>query len=116
MAILQTLVEKWVALYVRLSRDDENEGDSNSIAHQQKILLLSIFFRNCTIGCQSLKNTGILCGFPMFQKIVRKSADRASQEIPYPSGSSPALYSDCAARITPAFPLGQVMPPCIHAA
>ena len=27
-------VEKWVALYVRLSRDDENEGDSNSIANQ----------------------------------------------------------------------------------
>ena len=26
-------VEKWVALYVRLSRDDDNEGDSNSIAH-----------------------------------------------------------------------------------
>ena len=37
MAILQTLVEKWVALYVRLSRDDENEGDSNSIAHQDEI-------------------------------------------------------------------------------
>ena len=37
MAILQTLVEKWVALYVRLSRDDENEGDSNSIAHQIEI-------------------------------------------------------------------------------
>lgn len=30
--------EKWVALYVRLSRDDENEGDSNSIAHQIEIL------------------------------------------------------------------------------
>ena len=27
--------EKWTALYVRLSRDDENEGDSNSIAHQE---------------------------------------------------------------------------------
>lgn len=38
MAVLQKLVEKWVALYVRLSRDDENEGDSNSIAHQIKIL------------------------------------------------------------------------------
>ena len=38
MAILQTLVEKWAALYVRLSRDDENEGDSNSIAHQIEIL------------------------------------------------------------------------------
>ena len=30
--------EKWTALYVRLSRDDENEGDSNSIAHQIDIL------------------------------------------------------------------------------
>ena len=38
MAVLQKLVEKWVALYVRLSRDDENEGDSNSIAHQIEIL------------------------------------------------------------------------------
>ena len=34
---LQTM-EKWVALYVRLSRDDENEGDSNSIANQIAIL------------------------------------------------------------------------------
>ena len=32
------LNEKWTALYVRLSRDDENEGDSNSIAHQIEIL------------------------------------------------------------------------------
>ena len=38
MAILQTLIKKWTALYVRLSRDDENEGDSNSIAHQIEIL------------------------------------------------------------------------------
>ncbi len=30
--------EKWTALYVRLSRDDENEGDSNSIQHQEKAL------------------------------------------------------------------------------
>ena len=35
---LQNLMEKWAALYVRLSRDDENEGDSNSIAHQIEIL------------------------------------------------------------------------------
>ena len=32
------LNEKWTALYVRLSRDDENEGDSNSISHQIEIL------------------------------------------------------------------------------
>jgi len=30
--------EKFTALYVRLSRDDENVGDSNSIAHQIEIL------------------------------------------------------------------------------
>ena len=29
--------EKWTALYARLSRDDENEGDSNSIQHQENI-------------------------------------------------------------------------------
>lgn len=34
MAAIKRFVEKIVALYVRLSRDDENEGDSNSIAHQ----------------------------------------------------------------------------------
>lgn len=37
-ALVKSIVEKWVALYVRLSRDDENEGDSNSIAHQIEIL------------------------------------------------------------------------------
>ena len=30
-------LDKWVALYVRLSRDDDNEGDSNSIANQDVI-------------------------------------------------------------------------------
>lgn len=30
--------DKMTALYVRLSRDDDNEGDSNSIAHQIEIL------------------------------------------------------------------------------
>ena len=35
---LNRIIEKWAALYVRLSRDDENEGDSNSIAHQIEIL------------------------------------------------------------------------------
>ena len=38
MAVLKGSLEKWDALYVRLSRDDENEGDSNSIAHQIEIL------------------------------------------------------------------------------
>ena len=35
---LKALMDKWAALYVRLSRDDDNEGDSNSIAHQIEIL------------------------------------------------------------------------------
>ena len=35
---VNNMTEKWAALYVRLSRDDENEGDSNSIAHQIEIL------------------------------------------------------------------------------
>lgn len=30
--------DQWAALYCRLSRDDDNEGDSNSIAHQKQIL------------------------------------------------------------------------------
>lgn len=30
--------DKLTSLYVRLSRDDENEGDSNSISHQIEIL------------------------------------------------------------------------------
>lgn len=38
MTLLNSLAEKWAALYVRLSRDDDNEGDSNSIAHQVEIL------------------------------------------------------------------------------
>ena len=40
MAIVEAVrdfMKKWVALYVRLSRDDDNEGDSNSIAHQELI-------------------------------------------------------------------------------
>lgn len=30
--------DKWDAFYCRLSRDDDNEGDSNSIQHQKQIL------------------------------------------------------------------------------
>jgi DNA invertase Pin-like site-specific DNA recombinase len=33
-----TTTQQWAALYVRLSRDDENIGDSDSIAHQIEIL------------------------------------------------------------------------------
>lgn len=32
------LLEVWTAFYCRLSRDDDNEGDSNSIQHQKQIL------------------------------------------------------------------------------
>ncbi|NMA25947.1 MAG: recombinase family protein [Clostridiales bacterium] len=35
---LNNLIEIWIALYCRLSRDDETDGDSNSIAHQKQIL------------------------------------------------------------------------------
>ncbi len=37
-AYMKAFADKWTALYVRLSRDDENEGDSNSISHQIEIL------------------------------------------------------------------------------
>ena len=37
-ALVRTLVKKFVALYVRLSRDDGDEGDSNSIQYQIDIL------------------------------------------------------------------------------
>lgn len=32
---LQPAPDKWDAFYCRLSRDDDNEGDSNSIQHQE---------------------------------------------------------------------------------
>ena len=35
---LQPVPDKWDAFYCRLSRDDDNEGDSNSIQHQKQIL------------------------------------------------------------------------------
>lgn len=35
---LQPAPDKWAALYCRLSRDDDNEGESNSIQHQKQIL------------------------------------------------------------------------------
>ena len=37
-ALDRLIREKWAALYARLSRDDDNEGDSNSISHQIEIL------------------------------------------------------------------------------
>ena len=35
---LQPAPDKWAALYCRLSRDDDNEGESNSIQHQKQLL------------------------------------------------------------------------------
>ena len=35
---LQPIADTWDAFYCRLSRDDDNEGDSNSIQHQKQLL------------------------------------------------------------------------------
>ena len=35
---LQPAPDKWAAFYCRLSRDDDNEGESNSIQNQKQIL------------------------------------------------------------------------------
>ena len=51
-ALIKNMIEKWVALYVRLSRDDENEGDSNSIAHQE-LLCKGWFLPPNTYDCGS---------------------------------------------------------------
>ena len=34
----QSIIEQWAALYVCLSRDDKNDGDSNNISHQIELL------------------------------------------------------------------------------
>ena len=39
-------IEKWTALYVCLSRDDDNEGDSNSISHHDILVLVYPCFFN----------------------------------------------------------------------
>ncbi len=36
--VVQVPQSVWTAFYCRLSRDDDNEGDSNSIQHQKQIL------------------------------------------------------------------------------
>ena len=36
--LLKTTTEQWAALYCRLSRDDENEGDRTSISNQKNML------------------------------------------------------------------------------
>ena len=48
----KSLIEKWTALYVRLSRDDDNEGDSNSISHQE-LLCKGWFLPPNTYDCGS---------------------------------------------------------------
>ena len=48
----KSLIEKWTALYVRLSRDDDNEGDSNSISHQE-LLCKGWFLPPNTYDCDS---------------------------------------------------------------
>ncbi len=49
--------EKITALYVRLSRDDDNEGDSNSIAHQA-LLCRGCFLPPNTYDCGSFVVNG----------------------------------------------------------
>ena len=48
--------EKWAALYVRLSRDDENEGDSNSIQHQ--IEIITKYCNDHEISCYKVYKDG----------------------------------------------------------
>ena len=55
--LLEMLMEKWAALYVRLSRDDDNEGDSNSIAHQE-LLCKGWFLPSNTYDCSSFVVNG----------------------------------------------------------
>ena len=55
--LLKVLMEKWAALYVRLSRDDDNEGDSNSIAHQE-LLCRGWFLQPNTYDCGSFVVNG----------------------------------------------------------
>ncbi len=48
----KSLIEKWAALYVRLSRDDDNDGDSNSISHQA-LICKGWFLPSNTYDCGS---------------------------------------------------------------
>ena len=53
----RSLIEKWTALYARLSRDDDNEGDSNSISHQE-LLCRGWFLPPNTYDCGSFVVNG----------------------------------------------------------
>ena len=55
--LFSSIAEKWAALYCRLSRDDENEGDSNSIAHQE-LLCKGWFLPPNTYDCGSFVVNG----------------------------------------------------------
>ncbi len=67
-------LEKITALYCRLSRDDEQEGDSNSIVHQKEILTKYAKdhnFRNIEIFVDD-GYSGTNFNRPGFQKMLRK--------------------------------------------
>ena len=49
---IKTVLDKWTAFYCRLSRDDDNEGDSNSIQHQE-LLCKGWFLPPNTYDCGS---------------------------------------------------------------
>ena len=69
----QSNMEKWAALYVRLSRDDENEGDSNSISHQIELLQRYCKERSIT-NCRVYKDdgfSGTSFNRPGFQEMLR---------------------------------------------
>ena len=54
---IKTVLDKWTAFYCRLSRDDDNEGDSNSIQHQE-ILCRGWFLPPNTYDCGSFVVNG----------------------------------------------------------
>ena len=56
-ALGRLIREKWAALYARLSRDDDNEGDSNSISHQE-LLCRGWFLPPNTYDCGSFVVNG----------------------------------------------------------
>ena len=55
----QPELNKITALYERLSRDDEQSGDSNSIVNQKKMLVLVKLFGNTLFGNYAPYRTSI---------------------------------------------------------
>ncbi len=75
--------EKITALYCRLSRDDEQEGDSNSIVHQKEILTKyakDYGFRNIEIFVDD-GYSGTNFNRPAFQRLIRKVEDNEVSTI-----------------------------------